>query len=562
MIAASFAELVSIGMVVPFLGVLTSPELVFEYRPVQPLLEFFDLTDPQDLLLPTTLAFVAAVVLAAGTRFLLVWLQAKVSLAIVNELATNAYHRTLNQPYSVHISRSSSEVISGILSKVSGALGNTLAAVLVIISSQVILITILIALIATNPVLALSSLIAFGSAYLVIFLLVKKRLASDSVLMNIASTEVVKVLQEGLGGIRDVLLDGTQTLHSSAYRHADANLRKAQASIQVASIGPRFLIEALGMAVIATIAYFLASQPGGFLTAVPVMGALALGAQRVLPLLHQSYASWSQILGNSDSLRDALDLLDQPINEGSGSLPNITEVKFNKAIKLDRVGFRYSMQDPSTISRLSISLPRGSRTGIIGSTGSGKSTLVDIVMGLLQPTEGCLMIDDQKIVDANRRAWQRRIAHVPQSIFLSDATIAENIAFGVPREKIDHERVVVAAQQAQISQTIETWREQYQSVVGERGVKLSGGQRQRIGIARALYKQADVIIFDEATSALDNETEHAVMEAIDGLGDQLTIVIVAHRLTTLRNCTQIIELKNGKLHWVGRYQDIIDKSVS
>jgi ATP-binding cassette subfamily B protein len=304
----------------------------------------------------------------------------------------------------------------------------------------------------------------------------------------------------------------------------------------------------------------LTNRPGGFITIIPLMGALAIGAQRVLPLLHQSYSSWALILGNRDSLNDALDLLDQPLLEEKDSSSIPAEIRFNQAIRLEGISFRYAPQAPCVLSKLCITLPKRSRTGFIGVTGSGKSTLVDIIMGLLHPTEGYLMVDGKKIVDDNRRAWQRHIAHVPQAIFLSDATIAENIAFGVPRDEVDLERVKTAARQAQISEAIESWSEQYDTLVGERGAKLSGGQRQRIGIARALYKQADVIIFDEATSALDNETEQAVMQAIDGLGDHLTILIVAHRLTTLRNCTQIVELQNGELKQAGSYADIVEKS--
>lgn len=560
MLAASFAELFSIGMVIPFLGALTTPELIYEHWFIKPLVVFFGLKNSQELLLPTTLVFVMAVVFAGSIRFLLVWLQARISLGIVNELATSTYHRTLNQPYTVHISRNSSEIISGILSKVSGAIGGTLGAVLVIISSQLILAAVLLALVMVDPTVALSSFFCFGAVYMLIALLTKKQLARDSERISRASTEVVKILQEGLGGIRDVLLDGTQAIHSMAYRQADTNLRKAQASIQIISIGPRFVIEALGMVIIAVIAYMLTSRPGGFITMIPVMGALAIGAQRVLPLLHQSYSSWALILGNRDSLRDALDLLDQPLLEEKDSSSIPAEIRFNQAIRLEGVSFRYASQAPCVLSKLNISLPKGARIGFIGATGSGKSTLVDIIMGLLHPTEGYLMVDGQKIVDDNHRAWQRHIAHVPQAIFLSDATIAENIAFGLSHDEIDLERVKIAARQAQISETIESWSEQYDTLVGERGVKLSGGQRQRIGIARALYKQADVIIFDEATSALDNETEQAVMQAINSLGDNLTILIVAHRLTTLKNCTQIVELQNGELKRVGSYADIVEKA--
>jgi ABC-type multidrug transport system fused ATPase/permease subunit len=560
MLIASFAELFSIGMVIPFLGALTTPETIYEHRFAKPLIAIFGLVHPKDLLLPTTLVFVTAVVLAGSVRFILVWLQARISLGIVNELATSTYHRTLNQPYAVHISRNSSEIISGILSKVSGAVGGTLGASLVIISSQLILAAILLTLVMVDPVVAFSSLLSFGAVYLLITQLTKKQLARDSEHISRASTEVVKVLQEGLGGIREVLLDGTQSIHSMAYRQADTNLRKAQANIQIISVGPRYAIEALGMVIIAVIAYVLTNRPGGFVTMVPVMGALAIGAQRVLPLLHQSYSSWALILGNRDSLRDALDLLDQPLVEDGGSSYTPVGIRFNQAIRLDGVSFRYAPQAPLVLDNLSLSLPKGERVGFIGATGSGKSTLLDILMGLLQPTEGRLLIDEVALSGGNRRAWQAHIAHVPQAIFLSDATIAENIAFGVPRDEVDLERVKIAAGQAQISDVIESWSAQYDTQVGERGVKLSGGQRQRIGIARALYKQADVIIFDEATSALDNETERAVMQAIDGLGDHLTILIVAHRLTTLKNCTQIIELQNGELKRIGSYADIVEKT--
>ena len=190
---------------------------------------------------------------------------------------------------------------------------------------------------------------------------------------------------------------------------------------------------------------------------------------------------------------------------------------------------------------------------------SGKSTLLDIVMGLLDPTHGVLEIDGEPLTIANHRAWQSRIAHVPQAIFLADSTIEENIAFGIPRDQIDRSRVRRAAQQAQISATIESWPEQYQTFVGERGVRLSGGQRQRIGIARALYKQADVIIFDEATSALDSETEQAIMKTLDVLDKNITLLIIAHRTTTLKNCTQIIELSGGLIKRAGSYKEIFDK---
>jgi ATP-binding cassette subfamily B protein len=235
-------------------------------------------------------------------------------------------------------------------------------------------------------------------------------------------------------------------------------------------------------------------------------------------------------------------------------------LRFQKQIKLNELSFRYAPNTPWVLNNINLTIARGSRIGFIGTTGSGKTTLLDIVMGLLQPTEGTLEIDGKPVTLHNQRSWQVHLAHVPQAIFLADSTIEENIAFGVPRDQINHVRVTQAAQKAQIADIIETWPARYQTFVGERGIRLSGGQRQRIGIARALYKQADVIIFDEATSALDNETEQAVMRAIEGLSEDLTVLIIAHRLSTLKNCTQIVELGGGGIRRIGTYQEVVSHS--
>jgi len=274
--------------------------------------------------------------------------------------------------------------------------------------------------------------------------------------------------------------------------------------------------------------------------------------------LQLAYSSWSNIQGAQASLQDAIELLDQPLPDYANQ-PQAKPLPFKKHIELKNLSFRYTKQTPLVLNKISYVISKGSRTGFIGITGSGKSTLLDIIMGLLQPTAGSLLIDNNLITLANNRAWQAHIAHVPQSIFLADSSIEENIAFGVPKAEIDRNRVQLAARQAQIADIIESWPKKYKTFVGERGIRLSGGQRQRIGIARALYKQADVIIFDEATSALDNDTEQAVMQAIENLGNDLTILIIAHRLTTLKNCTQVVELGDGGIKRIGSYDEIVNK---
>jgi ATP-binding cassette subfamily B protein len=517
------------------------------------------LSSADQLLLPLTFIFCIAALTTGAMRLLLLWASTRLSFATGADLSINIYRRTLYQPYAVHVARNSSEIINGISNKTNGVI-NTIMMLLNLIGSSVMLIAILIALLSVDPAISLAAFGGFGLIYAVIIRFARGRLLSNSQRIARESTQVIKSLQEGLGGIRDVLIDGSQAVYCQIYRDADLPSRRAQGSSAFMSASPRYAMEALGMILIAALAYTLAQQTDGIAKAIPVLGALALGAQRLLPVLQHAYASWSVIQSGQASLLDTLELLDQPLPDYADQ-PAAKPMVFRQQISLNQLSFRYSPQTPWVLEKLDLIIAKGSRVGFIGTTGSGKSTLLDIVMGLLQPTEGKLAIDGRPITTSNDRSWQAHIAHVPQAIFLADSTIEENIAFGVPKDQIDHDRVRQAARQAQIADIIETWPKLYNTFVGERGVRLSGGQRQRIGIARALYKQADVIIFDEATSALDNETELAVMQAIEGLSEDLTILIIAHRVTTLRNCSQIVELGAGGIKRVGTYQDIVTQAI-
>lgn len=561
MILASLAEVVSIGAVLPFLGILTEPERVFDHPLAQPIIQVLDLTEPKQLLLPLTFAFAFAALLSGVMRLMLLWAQTRISHAIGADFSISIYRRTLYQPYAVHVARNSSEVIAGITGKANGLVHYVVLPALTILSSVLMLVTILVALVAIEPIVAFAAFAGFGTIYALVIFTVKNSLARQGRRMNREQNQVIKALQEGLGGIRDVLIDGAQSVYCKIYRDADLPLRRAQANIQIIGISPRFGIEALGMVLIALLAYSLASRPAGIASGIPILGALALGAQRLLPILQQAYGSWVAMSGGRASLSDALNLLEQPLPKYADAALS-APIHFQRDITLNRIEFSYPPNGPCVLQELDLNISKGSRIGFIGSTGSGKSTLLDIIMGLLQPTQGSLAIDGVSITEKNHRDWQTHIAHVPQTIFLADTTIAENIAFGVSSDRIDLDRVRQAAQKAQIAQTIESWDNQYDTLVGERGVRLSGGQRQRIGIARALYKHADVIVLDEATSALDTDTEQAVMRAIESLGSELTVLIVAHRLTTLRNCNKIIELSDGRINRVGSYTDIVGRPSS
>lgn len=559
MVITSFAEVVSIGAVLPFLGALMSPEKVFANEYIQPIVTSLQISEPNQLLLPLTLVFIGAAFFAGGMRLLLLWAQTRLGFAIGADISVQIYERTLYQPYSSHVSRNSSQVITGVSTKVNQVINQSLEPILLAISSLIILLTILIALITLDPIVALVTFGGFGAVYAAIMVLSRKQLTQNSLRISRESNQVVKALQEGLGGIRDVLIDGTQAVYCKIYRSADLPLRRAQANNQIIGASPRFLIEAVGIALIAALAYALTGREGGVAAAIPLLGALAIGAQRLLPVLQQLYSSWSRLRGGQASLNDVLDLIEQPLPTYARKLAS-EPLPFKQSVRLNGISFRYTDQTPWVLQNINLEIHKGARVGFMGSTGSGKSTLLDILMALLPPNKGSLAIDDTTITEQNFRSWQAHIAHVPQSIFLADTTIAENIAFGVPAEQINYQRVEKAAQQSQIAKTIESWEKGYNTFVGERGVRLSGGQRQRIGIARALYKDADVIVFDEATSALDNETESAVMDAIDSIGDEITVLMVAHRLSTLKACDVIYELVAGEIKRFGSLQEILNKA--
>jgi ABC-type bacteriocin/lantibiotic exporter with double-glycine peptidase domain len=558
MILASFAEVVSIGAVLPFLGVLTNPGKIYNHELAQPVFLVLQIETPQELVLPFTILFILGAIFAGLARISLLWVQTRLSIAIGADFSVQVYDRTLYQPYILHVSRSSSEILAGV-QKAEGLVYYIIQPVLIILSSVVIFVALIATLLAIQPVIALIAFLSFGLIYAVIVFVTRRRIARNSRIIAAHQGEATKAVQEGLGSIRDILINGNQFVYSKIYRDAFLPMQTAIASNQIVGAGPRFGVEALGMVLIASLAYAMASVVGvmgGANNTIPVLGALALGAHRLLPVLQQIYTAYITLKGNQGNIQDALDLLDQP-KPAHARLQPPEPIPFRTAITLKDLGFRYTPRGPWVLNHINLEIPKGSRVGFIGVTGSGKSTLLDIVMGLLIHTEGSVHIDDTVLTPEKIRAWQMHISHVPQVIHLKDGSITENIAFGVRPEVIDQQRVKQACQQAQIAQTIEGWGEGYETQVGERGIRLSGGQRQRIGIARALYKKANVIIFDEATSSLDHETETAVMQTFETLGREVTVLIVAHRLTSLKSCDRIVKLTGGEIKEIGTYEQII-----
>ncbi len=560
MLASAFAEVVSLGAVLPFIGVLTAPEKVPKYQSLERFVEELGIQTPQELVLPVVIIFMVTAILAGILRLTLLWATAKLSNAIGADMSLEMYRRTLYQPYKVHFLRNSSEVIDGITHK-SWAAMDMLKSTMTLVSSSLLMTTMVAGLIVIDPAVVSAALVVFGLIYGVVALKARRKLKENSQRISEQGTLAIKSLQEGLGAIRDILLNWSQAAYCETYRKADMPYRMAYGSNLFISVSPRFAMETIGMVLIAGLAYFLSSQHGGIGPSLPLLGALALGAQRIIPALQQIYWAWASIAGNRASLEEVIDLLNQPIPEEALKPPPKT-LDFHSRITFNGVWFRYLDTEPWVLKDLNLVIPRGCRMGFVGGTGSGKSTTLDLLMGLLEPTQGHIMVDGMEIRTGTLRTWQQNIAHVPQSIFLADSTLAENIALGIPAELIDMKKVKRAAEQAMIADFIESRPEGYNALVGERGVMLSGGQRQRIGIARALYKDAGVLVLDEATSSLDNQTEKAVMACLDNLHREMTILIIAHRLTTIQNCDQIVELEGGAVIAQGTYDELIEKSAS
>ena len=543
MIASGLAEIVSLAALVPFLSVLADPDRFWQDPRIRGLAESLGYSAPGQLLLPLTLLFAACVIGAGFIRLVNLWLSGRMAAAIGSDLSQEAYRRTLHQPYLVHVARNSSTITTAMISHIDEIVYFVLNPLLMIVANLLLTVAITAGLFLINPWIALLTTSVFSGAYLLISAATKQSLAANGRSQATHAQTVMQNVQEGLGAIRDVLLDRSQAYYLARYRLADRLLRRLRARAELLAAFPRVVIEAAAMAGVAVLSYALVTIRGGIAGALPVLGAMALGAQRLLPALQQIYVYFSQLQTYSARLGIVLDLLDQPADEIDR--PPVARAAFAKVITLEDVSFRYQPELPFVLRDIALEIRRGERVALVGPTGSGKSTLADILMGLLPPSRGRLLIDGQEV---SPEAWQQNIAHVPQSIFLADAPIAENIALGIPADAIDPVRLRAAAAQAQIAAFIESLPQGYATTVGERGVRLSGGQRQRIGIARALYKQADVLVFDEATSALDDATERALMETLASLPRDLTIILVAHRLSTTTYCDRVVTVADSSIH--------------
>ncbi len=557
MIAGAFAEIATIGAVLPFLSLLADPSRMDQWPAVTAGFAALGAVTPHERLVAALALFIILAIVGAAVQLLLLASTQKFVFGMGHDLAVEIHRRLLFQPYTYHINHNTSGLVAS-LEKVGVIVFSVLQQAMLAGTSAFMAAVIIGGLIYIDPFTALTAAAAISVIYLLVTAVGRNALARNADVLGSSYDERIKIFQESLGGIRDVIIESSQAVYVDAFRRVDHRFNLARAKISFISSAPRFVIEALGMVLIAALAAIISGGQGGFAKALPILGALALGAQRLLPLLQQVYVGWSNVAGHSSVLAQVLELLRLPVDEEEPSLQAVASLPLRRSISVKDVSFRYLNRRAPAIDGVSFEIPAGQTVALIGKTGGGKSTLADLLMGLIEPSGGSITVDGVPITRENRRSWQRSIAHVPQAIFLADASIARNIALGVPADRVDMSRVEEASRKARLDEFVSTLPGGYGTFVGERGIRLSGGQRQRLGIARAIYKQAPVLVLDEATSALDDATEAAVMEALDRLGEEgRTIIMIAHRLSTISRADQVVRLDDGKLAEIGSYAEVV-----
>ena len=548
MFASAFSEVLSLASLIPFLKIISNPLEIIKIKYVGSFFLKLGVYKESTIVILTSIIFSIVIILTAIVRLYNIYLNGKLSASIGGDLSYEAYKSSIYQDYDYHLENNSSES----LNTITGQINITIAVInrtLQFFTSSIVSISIFSALIIFNPKIAISTGFLFLLSYLLIILNVKGKLLKNTYTFVKASEDQLREIQEGFGSIRDILLENNQQVYLNNFKKYDKPMRNSVANTQFLESFPRYALEAIGICSISFIAITINSQENysdsEFLT---TLGTIALGAQRLLPALQQSYASWAAVKGGCASVKKVLDIINLGINKEIYFKSN-KKLKFKNYISFKNVNYSYRTKNSFSLKKINLNINKGETLGIVGATGSGKSTFINLIMGLLEPEDGRIFLDDVDLYSSreNVSIWRQNISHVPQSIFLADLSLAENIAFGVPKEEIDFEKIKRVARMAKISQFIDSLPNSYQTYVGENGVRLSGGQRQRIGIARSLYKEKEILILDEATSALDEETEKEVMEGFYKLNKEITIIMISHRISTLRRCDRIIEFSDGKI---------------
>ena len=555
-------DMTGVASILPFMAVLTNPEIIETNFILNYIFEFsrsFGVQNNQEFIFALGVLVFLLLLISLLFKALTYYVQARFVYMREYTIGKRLVEGYLNQPYSWFLSRHSADLGKTILSEVQQLVNDGLRPLLELISKSMITIAIITLLIIVDIKLTLIVGFLLLGAYLIIFYSVSRFLNISGNKRLINNQLRFTTINEAFGAAKEVKLGGLEKSFINRFSNSAQIYAQTHASRMVISALPRYILEAIAFGGILLMILYIMSKTGSFNSTLPIVSLYVFAGYRLMPAIQQIYEAFTQLT----FIRPSLDKLCEDLQNLKSFNENKDQeiLPFKKSINLRNIHFSYPNTPRITLSELNLSISAKSTVGIVGVTGSGKTTMIDIILGLLEPQKGTLEIDGKVVTKKNIRSWQSSIGYVPQQIFLSDDTIASNIAFGLETEDINQEAVEKASKIANLHEfVINELPKKYQTKIGERGVRLSGGQRQRIGIARALYHNPQLLILDEATSALDNQTEKAVMDAINNLGKNITIILIAHRLNTIKMCDKNYILENGKIKKEAKFEEIVNVS--
>lgn len=572
MILMAFMELLGIASIGPFMALVADMQLLETNSILNRIYILSGVNTHTEFLFLAGLIVLSMLGLASILSIITTWRLSLFAFSIGTEISDRLYQYYLQRDWLFHASGSSAQLTKQIATEALRVTNFIILPFIQMNARLVLAIFISVSIFIYNPLIAIIGVMLFVSGYAIIYRVIRKRITLYGEHVSTTSTDRFRLMNEGFGGIKDIILYNRRSNFVSQFERSGEMFARAEGVNTALSQAPRYLMELLAFgAMISLVLVLLVTRDGDLSQILPILAVYALAGFKLLPALQQIYHSVATIKGNTaafNSIKEDL-LASLTMNKDEGLSPSLDvprnqlfSMETTKNIRLNNVSFTYPNKELSALTNININIPINTIVGFVGESGSGKSTAIDILLGLISPTIGQLMLDDVVVDNKNRQAWQQHIGFVPQSIFLSEGSIAENIAFGLRKEDINLDKVYSAVKLAHLESLVESLSEGIDTKVGERGVQISGGQRQRIGIARALYNQADVLVFDEATSALDGITEKVIMNAINELSGQKTIVLIAHRLKTVKNCDIIYFMKQGKVIEQGTYQELIDKNTT
>ena len=563
-IIMALLDMIGVASILPLIAVLANPGVIETNIFLNKIFQassVFGVENSQQFLFLLGLLVFLIVVSSLAFKALTIFRQAQFAEMCQYTLSKRLVEGYLNQPYSWFLSRHSADLGAAILSEISQVTSGGLAPIMELISRSFVAVALITLLVIADPKLTFIVGITLGVAYFLIYSLIRRylnRVGGERLKNNKLR---FKSISEAFGAVKEVKVGGLEKIYLKRYSDPSLIFARINSTVSIMSSLPRYFLEAIAFGGILIIILYLMTQTNDFSNVLPIISLYVFAGYRLIPALQQIYVSFNQITFAGPSIDrlydDVKNLKPLYLNQNQDAL------SLNKTITLKNIHYNYPNSSRATLKDINLSIPAKTTVGLVGATGSGKTTTVDIILGLLEAQKGTLEVDGKIITKQNSRAWQRSIGYVPQHIFLSDDTVAANIAFGVEPKNINQAAVEKACKIANLHEfVVDELSQQYQTTIGERGIRLSGGQRQRIGIARALYHNPLVLILDEATSSLDNETEKAVMDAVNNIGKEITIILIAHRLNTVKNCDTIFRLDKGQLVGVGTFNEIINEKKS